>query len=81
MCATGSPAHDSPKDPGAIAAADGRNLHRGWADTVQEPALGPDESETRICWKERRTWHQDTRLARTIFDVFGFLTPIRATAE
>ena len=81
MCATGSPTHDSPKGPGAIAAADGRNLHRGWEGTAQEPAVGPDDSETRICWKERRTWHQDTRLARNIFDVFGFSAAIRATAE
>ena len=81
MCATGSPAHDSPKDPGAIAAADGRNLHREWADTVQGSAAESDDNETRICWKEHRTSHQDTRLARNIFDVFGFSTAIRATAR
>ena len=81
MCATGSPTHDSPKGPGAIAAVDGRTLHREWADTAQGSAVGPDESETRICWKERRTWHQDTRLARNNFDVFGFSTVIRVTAE
>ena len=81
MCETGSPTHDSPKDPAATKDVDGRNLHRGWADTAQGSAAESDDNETRICWKERRTWHQDTRLDRNIFDVFGFSTAIRATAE